>query len=115
MKNSELLHRLSETMSSRRNADPETSYVARLMAGGPDAILRKIGEECTELILAGKGDNRQNVVMESSDVLFHVMVLLAYNDLSIEDVLEELRRREGTSGIEEKRARGTAKQNLNQN
>jgi len=103
--NIDLLHRLSETLSSRRNADPESSYTAQLMAKGPDAILKKIGEECAELIMAGKEGNRLHVVWESTDVLFHVMVLLAFYGLSIEDVLQELRRREGISGIDEKKAR----------
>lgn len=103
--NIDLLHRLSETLSSRRNADPESSYTAQLMAKGPDAVLKKIGEECAELIMAGKEGNRLHVVWESTDVLFHVMVLLAFYGLSIEDVLQELRRREGISGIDEKKAR----------
>ncbi|MBK1680185.1 phosphoribosyl-ATP diphosphatase [Rhodocyclus tenuis] len=103
--NIDLLHRLSETLSSRRNADPESSYTAQLMAKGPDAILKKIGEECAELIMAGKEGNRLHVVWESTDVLFHTMVLLAFYGLSIEDVLQEMRRREGISGIDEKKAR----------
>lgn len=103
--NIDLLHRLSETLSSRRHADPESSYTAQLMAKGPDAILKKIGEECAELIMAGKEGNRLHVVWESTDVLFHTMVLLAYYGLSIEDVLQEMRRREGISGIDEKKAR----------
>lgn len=103
--NIDLLHRLSETLSSRRNADPASSYTAQLMAKGPDAILKKIGEECAELIMAGKEGNRLHVVWESTDVLFHTMVLLAYYGLSIEDVLQEMRRREGISGIDEKKAR----------
>jgi phosphoribosyl-ATP pyrophosphohydrolase len=103
--NTELLHRLSETLLSRRNADPETSYTAQLLAKGPDSILKKIGEECAELIMAGKEGNRLHVVWESTDVLYHVMVLLAFYGLSIEDVLQEMRRREGISGIDEKKAR----------
>ncbi len=103
--NTELLHRLSETLLSRRNADPETSYTAQLLAKGPDAILKKIGEECAELIMAGKEGNRLHVVWESTDVLYHTMVLLAFYGLSIEDVLQEMRRREGISGIDEKKAR----------
>jgi phosphoribosyl-ATP pyrophosphohydrolase len=105
MMNAELLHRVSETLLARRSASPETSYTAKLMANGPDAILKKIGEECAELIMAGKEGNRLHVVWESTDVLFHVMVLLAHYGLSIEDVLQEMRRREGISGIDEKAAR----------
>lgn len=103
--NIDLLHRLSDTLLARRNADPESSYTAQLMAKGPDAILKKIGEECAELIMAGKEGNRLHVVWESTDVLFHTMVLLAFYGLSIEDVLQELRRREGISGIDEKKSR----------
>ena len=101
----DLLHRLSETLASRRNADPETSYTAQLLAGGPDSILKKIGEECAELIMAGKEGKRLKVVWESTDVIYHVLVLLAFYGLGVEDVLQELRRREGISGIDEKKAR----------
>jgi phosphoribosyl-ATP pyrophosphohydrolase len=104
--NGEVLFRLSETLIARRHADPETSYTAKLMAGAPDSILKKIGEESAELIMAGKEGNRLHVVWESTDVIFHVLILLAHYGLSIEDVLQELRRREGISGIDEKKARG---------
>ncbi len=103
--NTDLLHRLSETLLSRRNADPESSYTAQLLAKGPDSILKKIGEECAELIMAGKEGNRLHVVWESTDVHYHTMVLLAFYGLSIEDVLQEMRRREGISGIDEKKSR----------
>lgn len=101
----EVLQRLSETLLARRNADPSTSYSAKLMANGPDAILKKIGEECAELIMAAKDGKKLNIVWESTDVIYHVMVLLAFNGLSIEDVYQEMRRREGISGIDEKKAR----------
>ena len=100
-----MLHRLSETLISRRNADPSTSYTAQLFANGPDSILKKIGEECAELIMASKDGKRLNIVWESTDVIYHVMVLLAFYGLSIEDVIQEMRRREGISGIDEKAAR----------
>ena len=103
--NGDVLHRLSETLTSRRNADPESSYTAKLLAGAPDSILKKIGEECAELIIAAKDGNRLHVVWESTDVIFHVMVLLAHFGLSIEDILQELHRREGISGIDEKKSR----------
>ena len=106
MSTHDILQRLSETLAARRNADPETSYTAKLYAGGPDSILKKIGEECAELIMAAKDGKRLNIVWESTDVLYHVMVLLAFYGMSIEDVLQEMRRREGISGIDEKRARG---------
>ena len=102
----DVLHRLSETLAARRNADPETSYTAQLLAGGPDSILKKIGEECAELIMAGKEGKRLKIVWESTDVIYHVLVLLAFYGLGVEDVLQELRRREGISGIDEKKSRG---------
>jgi phosphoribosyl-ATP pyrophosphohydrolase len=106
MSTHDILHRLSETLAARRNADPSTSYTAQLYAGGPDSILKKIGEECAELIMAGKEGKRLNVVWESTDVIYHVLVLLAFYGLGIEDVSQEMRRREGISGIDEKAARG---------
>jgi phosphoribosyl-ATP pyrophosphohydrolase len=105
MSTHDILHRLSETLASRRNADPSTSYTAQLYAGGPDAILKKIGEETAELIMAGKEGKRLNIVWESTDVIYHVLVLLAFYGLGIEDVSQEMRRREGISGIDEKAAR----------
>jgi phosphoribosyl-ATP pyrophosphohydrolase len=106
MSTHDILHRLSETLASRRNADPSTSYTAQLFANGPDAILKKIGEETAELIMAGKEGKRLNIVWESTDVIYHVLVLLAFYGLGIEDVSQEMRRREGISGIDEKAARG---------
>ena len=105
MSTHDILHRLSETLASRRHADPETSYTAKLFAGGPDSILKKIGEESAELIMAAKDGKRLNIVWESTDLIFHVLVLLAHVGLSIEDVSQEMRRREGVSGIDEKKAR----------
>ena len=101
----EVLDRLSETLLSRRHADPSKSYTAKLFADGPDSILKKIGEESAELIMAGKEGNRLHVVWEATDVIYHTMVLLAFYGLAIEDVLQEMRRREGISGIDEKAAR----------
>ena len=105
MSTHDILHRLSETLASRRHADPETSYTAKLFANGPDAILKKIGEESAELIMAAKDGKRLNIVWESTDLIFHVLVLLAFYGLSIEDVSQEMRRREGVSGIDEKKSR----------
>ncbi len=105
MSTHDILHRLSETLASRRHADPETSYTAKLFANGPDSILKKIGEESAELIMAAKDGKRLNIVWESTDLIFHVLVLLAFYGLSIEDVSQEMRRREGVSGIDEKNAR----------
>ena len=105
MSTQDILQRLSETLASRRHADPETSYTAKLLANGPDSILKKIGEECAELIMAAKDGKRLNIVWESTDVIYHIMVLLAFHGLGIEDVLQEMRRREGISGIDEKKSR----------
>ncbi len=108
MSTHDVLHRLSETLASRRNADPETSYTAKLLANGPDSILKKIGEESAELIMAAKDGKRLNIVWESTDLIYHIMVLLAFYGMGIEDVSQEMRRREGISGIDEKKSR-TAK------
>jgi len=101
----DILYRLSETLATRRHADPETSYTANLLANGPDSILKKIGEESAELIIAAKDGKRLNIVWESTDLIFHVLVLLTYYGMGIEDVAQELRRREGVSGIDEKKSR----------
>ncbi|MBK7355226.1 phosphoribosyl-ATP diphosphatase [Propionivibrio sp.] len=101
----DILYRLSETLATRRHADPDKSYTAQLFAGGPDAVLKKIGEESAELIIAAKDGKRLNIVRESTDLIFHVLVLLASFDMSIEDVAQEFRRREGISGIDEKKSR----------
>ena len=105
MSDHDILHRLSETLAARRQADPATSYTAKLFAKGPDSILKKIGEESAELIMAAKDGERQHIINESSDVLYHMMVLLAFYGIGIEDVLQELHRREGVSGIDEKNSR----------
>ncbi len=105
MSDIDILQRLSETLASRRHADPETSYTAKLFAKGPDSILKKIGEECAELIMAAKDGKRVNIVYESADVVYHMMALLTFFGIGIDDVLKELQRREGVSGIEEKNSR----------
>ena len=101
-------HRRPCRSTSRRGADPSTSYTAKLFAKGPDSILKKIGEECAELIMAAKDGKRQDIVYESADVLYHVLALLAFYGIGAEELLNELQRREGTSGIAEKNSR-TAK------
>jgi phosphoribosyl-ATP pyrophosphohydrolase len=103
--NSDILQRLSETLEARKQASPESSYVAKLFSKGEDAILKKIGEEATEVILASKGGDKTHLVYETADLWFHSMVLLAHHRLSAEDVLKELARREGLSGIAEKAGR----------
>jgi phosphoribosyl-ATP pyrophosphohydrolase len=102
---SDMLQRLAETLEARKQASPESSYVAKLFSKGEDAILKKIGEESTELILASKGGDKTHLVYETADLWFHCMVLLALHGLSAEDVLNELARREGMSGISEKESR----------
>ena len=100
-----VLLRLSETLAARRNADPELSYTAKLLSRGPDSILKKIGEESAELIMASKDGKRLNIVYESADLLYHMLVLLAFHGIDAEEVFGELQRREGTSGIDEKKSR----------
>ncbi|AKM32703.1 phosphoribosyl-ATP diphosphatase [Pandoraea faecigallinarum] len=111
------LERVAEVIASRKGGDPDKSYVARLFHKGDDAICKKIGEEATEVVLAAKdiridgagkaGDLRQKLVNETADLWFHCMVLLAHHDLSPNEVLAELARREGLSGLVEKAQRGT--------
>ncbi|MGW8182696.1 MAG: phosphoribosyl-ATP diphosphatase [Burkholderiales bacterium] len=101
----DVLTRLGEVLASRREADPATSYVASLFAKGEDAVLRKLAEETAEVVLAAKGGDKLNIVRETADLWFHSLVMLAWHGLKPEDVLAELRRREGISGIEEKAAR----------
>ena len=100
-----VLQRLGETLDSRRNADPASSYVASLFARGEDAILRKVAEEAAECLLASKHGDKLAVVREVADLWFHTMVMLAWHGLKPDDVLAELRRREGISGIDEKASR----------
>jgi len=100
-----LLHRLGKMIAQRKQGDPSASYVASLFAKGQDAILKKVAEEAAETVLAAKGGDKLQVVRETADLWFHSMVLLAWHDLAPEDVLAELRRREGISGIEEKKSR----------
>lgn len=109
---SDALARLAAVLESRKPAnggDPATSYVARLLAKGPDSFLKKIGEEATEVVMAAKdldhGGDRAKLVGEVADLWFHSMVALAHYGLSPADVVTELERREGTSGIEEKALR----------
>jgi phosphoribosyl-ATP pyrophosphohydrolase len=103
--NTDILQRLAETLEARKQASPESSYVAKLFTKGEDAILKKVGEEATEVILASKTGDKTHLVYETADLWFHCMVLLAHHGLSAEDVLGELSRREGLSGIVEKESR----------
>ena len=98
----DILQRLTETLEARKHAAPESSYVAKLFSKGDDAILKKVIEEAGEVLLAAKDANNEHLVYEVADLWFHCMVLLAQKGLSADDVLEELARREGVSGITEK-------------
>ena len=102
---SDILNRLAETLEARKSADPQSSYVAKLYAKGLDAILKKVGEESAETIIAAKGGDKGQVIYEVADLWFHTLVLLTQQGLHPDDVLNELARREGLSGIAEKAAR----------
>jgi len=100
-----ILTRLAQTIETRKGADPASSYVAQLLAKGNDAILKKIGEEAAETLLAAKDGDKLHIVRETADLWFHTLVMLSFHGLGPDDVLAELRRREGISGVEEKAAR----------
>ena len=95
------LERLAAVIESRRGGDPDKSYVARLFAKGPDAMLKKVGEEATEVVMAGKDGDAVKLTAEMADLWFHTLVVLAAHGLKPADVLAELRRREGMSGLGE--------------
>jgi len=104
----DVLARVADTIDSRhpdRGGDPSSSYVAKLLSKGPDAFLKKIGEEATELVMAAKDEDKQKVINETADLWFHCMVNLSHFGLRPEQVLAELARREGLSGLEEKASR----------
>ena len=105
---SDVLDRLAELLEQRKSADPTSSYVAKLYAKGMDSILKKVGEEATETILAAKGGNKDEIVYETADLWFHTLIMLAKAGLKPQDVLDELARREGLSGITEKASRTIA-------
>ena len=113
MTSNDSLDKLAQVLASRKGGDPEASYTARLLAKGPDAFLKKIGEEATELVMACKDADhggmtaalKQKIVAETADLWFHSMVALSYYGLSPLDVIAELDQRVGTSGLEEKAAR----------
>ncbi|HSI43273.1 MAG TPA: phosphoribosyl-ATP diphosphatase [Methylotenera sp.] len=102
---SDILDRLSELLEQRKSADPQSSYVAKLYAKGIDSVLKKVGEEAAETIIAAKGGNKEELIYETADLWFHTLVMLAQAGLKPQDVLDELARREGLSGITEKENR----------
>jgi len=99
---SDVLDELAQVLEQRKSSNPDSSYVASLYAKGLDTILKKIGEEATETVIAGKEGDTKKIVYEMADLWFHSMVLLAHQGLKPDDVLQELRRRFGLSGHEEK-------------
>jgi phosphoribosyl-ATP pyrophosphohydrolase len=101
----DILERIAAAIEERKGGDPAKSYVAKLLAQGEDAILKKIGEEATETVLAAKSGDRLHLVRETCDLWFHCMILLARHGLGPQDVLAEMQRREGISGIDEKAGR----------
>ncbi len=105
---SDILERLADTVEARKGGDADASYVSRLLARGEDAILKKIGEEATETVMAGKDGDRLRIVGETADLWFHCLIMLAHYGLRPSDVLYELRRREGISGIDEKASRAAS-------
>ncbi|MBM3341807.1 MAG: phosphoribosyl-ATP diphosphatase [Betaproteobacteria bacterium] len=100
-----VLKRLGETLAARKGTDPASSYVAGLLAKGEDAILRKVAEESAETLLASKEGDKLHLVREVADLWFHSLVLLTWHGLTPDDVLAELHRREGISGVAEKASR----------
>ena len=100
-----ILDKLTHILETRKSADPDSSYVAGLYAQGLNAILRKVGEEATEMILAAKSGDSGQIVHETADLWFHTMVLLVHQGLKPQDVLRELERRLGVSGLDEKARR----------
>jgi phosphoribosyl-ATP pyrophosphohydrolase len=105
MSEPDILRRLEAAIAQRAAADPKASYVAALRAKGLDAILKKVGEEATETVIAAKAGERDAIVHETADLWFHCLVMLAHHGIPVADVLAELERREGRSGIDEKASR----------
>ncbi len=101
----DIIQRLTQELEARKSADPQTSYVAKLYSKGMNGILKKVGEEAAETIIAAKDGSQEDLIYETADLWFHTMVMLAQAGLSAEDVLNELARREGLSGLVEKAAR----------
>ena len=101
----DILNRLSDLLEARKSADPQSSYVAKLYAKGMNGILKKVGEEAAETIIAAKDGEKSQMIYETADLWFHTMVMLAHAGIKPQEILDELARREGLSGIDEKAAR----------
>ncbi len=99
------LDRLARTIAARKGADPGTSWTAKLLSAGPEKAAEKFGEEAIEAVIEAVRGDRDRLTAEAADVLYHLLVMLASRDLTLDDVLSELERREGTSGIAEKASR----------
>ena len=99
------LDRLAQTIDARRDADPGESWTAKLLTSGPEKCAEKFGEEAIEAVIEATKGDRERLTAEAADVLYHLLVMLAARDVTLTDVLAELERREGTSGIDEKASR----------
>jgi len=102
---SDTLSRLFATIETRKSADPDSSWTAKLLSKGPEKCAEKFGEEAVEAIIEAVKGDRAALTSEAADVIYHLAVMLAARDIPLEDVLAELERREGTSGLEEKASR----------
>ncbi|WP_424975108.1 phosphoribosyl-ATP diphosphatase [Dinoroseobacter sp. S124A] len=100
-----VLHELEAVIAARKGADPDSSWTAKLLSKGPEKCAEKFGEEAIEAIIAVAKDDRENLTYEAADVLYHLLVMLAARDVALEDVLAELARRQGMSGLAEKASR----------
>lgn len=100
-----ILHELEATIAVRKTADPDSSWTAKLLSKGPEKCAEKFGEEAIEAVIAAATNDRENLTAEAADVLYHLLVMLAARDVPLADVLAELERRQGTSGIAEKASR----------
>lgn len=105
MKQADILHRLEAVISQRKQADSETSYVAKLIRKGRKHIAKKVAEEAAEVAMAAVSEGKEGIIYESADLLFHLMVLCADAEIEFSEVLDELAKREGLSGLDEKRSR----------
>jgi phosphoribosyl-ATP pyrophosphohydrolase len=103
-----VLQKLEQVILERKANPSDNSYTASLLLKGTDKILKKLGEEATELVIAGKGGVRAEIVYEAADLFYHTLVLLAHSDIPLEDVLAELQKRFGMSGLEEKKSRNVS-------
>ena len=102
---SDILERLAATLEARKGADPASSWTAKLLSKGPEKVAEKFGEEAVEAIIEAVKGDKAGLTSEAADVLYHLLVMLAANDVALADVLAELERREGVSGVDEKAAR----------